>query len=815
MGDWGFRLRTWRAGLVYLSLALAGAAGALWLVHERGLGVAATAASLLPTLAPTYLAWAAFRSDRSEAAAEGGLGQIADHLAVAVRRQWEAEARVRRLNDPYPLPVSWAPVHADLVEDWARLESTAVSWPGGPLSDRGGWSAGPGELAGTDGEIAEVLLQRVPTGRLVVLGAPGSGKTMLLVRMLLTLVEQRSSGGAVPVLFSLSSWNPVEQELDDWLREQLIQDYEGLRESTPGSLERMNCAQALLAHRLILPILDGFDEIPAAVRTAALDRINAALPLGQGVVLSSRVQEYREALSPVSSIPSKLAGAAGVELQPVEPEVAADYLRRDSGGEATAAAARWDPVLARLCRGETEVAQALSTPLMLFLARTIYNPRPGEHSGLLPNPAELCDTERFPTSSEIERHLFDAFIPAAYRPHPDPRKRCRWQSADAQRWLTFLGAHLEHRLRGTTDLAWWQLRHATPLPLVGLVVGLASGLAGGLVAGFGAGIGIGFGSGLGTGILLGFGAGLPIRRVSGTGRGPLSGLAGGLAGGLGGGLAAGLASQIGIGLAVGPAGGIAAGLGVGLAVGPASGPRGGLVGGFVGGATAGLMSGLGPGVPSGIVNGIGIGLAAGLTAALTGRSEPAQRLHWSPVGIAGGLAVGLALGLAATLVAGLAAGITVGLVTGAVSTLIAGLAGAPTNLTAAGDPNAVLNRDFRTFAVIALATALAIGIVVELVTGLAVTTEEQLAMSSTVLLTAGIVPGVWMGIVSGLALGLAQAAWGAFGIARCWLALRGQLPWRLMSFLADAHEQRGVLRQVGAVYQFRHAELQRRLAGGD
>ena len=34
-----------------------------------------------------------------------------------------------------------------------------------------------------------------------------------------------------------------------------------------------------------------------------------------------------------------------------------------------------------------------------------------------------------------------------------------------------------------------------------------------------------------------------------------------------------------------------------------------------------------------------------------------------------------------------------------------------------------------------------------------------------------------------------------------------------MTFLADAHE-RGVLRQVGPVYQFRHIELQRRLSGG-
>jgi hypothetical protein len=33
-----------------------------------------------------------------------------------------------------------------------------------------------------------------------------------------------------------------------------------------------------------------------------------------------------------------------------------------------------------------------------------------------------------------------------------------------------------------------------------------------------------------------------------------------------------------------------------------------------------------------------------------------------------------------------------------------------------------------------------------------------------------------------------------------------------MAFLRDAHENRGILRQVGAVYQFKHAELQHHLA---
>ncbi|MFF6980561.1 hypothetical protein ACFZAV_23285 [Streptomyces sp. NPDC008343] len=52
-------------------------------------------------------------------------------------------------------------------------------------------------------------------------------------------------------------------------------------------------------------------------------------------------------------------------------------------------------------------------------------------------------------------------------------------------------------------------------------------------------------------------------------------------------------------------------------------------------------------------------------------------------------------------------------------------------------------------------------------------------------------------------------------MARGYLALRAQVPFDLMAFLADAHEHHGVLRRTGAVYQFRHIELQHRLAGPD
>jgi len=80
------------------------------------------------------------------------------------------------------------------------------------------------------------------------------------------------------------------------------------------------------------------------------------------------------------------------------------------------------------------------------------------------------------------------------------------------------------------------------------------------------------------------------------------------------------------------------------------------------------------------------------------------------------------------------------------------------------------------------------------------------------LLANGLGVALGVGFATGFTLAFVQTAWGAFLVARCWLALCRRLPWRLMRFLADAHGHHGALRQVGAAYQFRHLGLQQRLA---
>jgi hypothetical protein len=125
----------------------------------------------------------------------------------------------------------------------------------------------------------------------------------------------------------------------------------------------------------------------------------------------------------------------------------------------------------------------------------------------------------------------------------------------------------------------------------------------------------------------------------------------------------------------------------------------------------------------------------------------------------------------------------------------AGLEGVPGDLEEAASPRAVLARDRRAALLLMLAAGVAAGYLVGAMAGAGA--------------TAGIAAAAGAGV--GIGLSARQTAWPSYLLTMGWLALGHRLPRSLMGFLADAH-QRGVLRQAGAVYQFRHIELQHRLA---
>lgn len=67
---------------------------------------------------------------------------------------------------------------------------------------------------------------------------------MLLSRLLLELVECRTPGAPVPVLFTLSSWDPEEQDLESYLAHRLTQGFEDLALPSVQSLGQPSRARA-------------------------------------------------------------------------------------------------------------------------------------------------------------------------------------------------------------------------------------------------------------------------------------------------------------------------------------------------------------------------------------------------------------------------------------------------------------------------------------------------------------------------------------------------------------------------------------------
>jgi hypothetical protein len=129
--------------------------------------------------------------------------------------------------------------------------------------------------------------------RLVILGDPGSGKTIAALTLLKHINVNHRTGTPVAELFSLVDWAPwhrdhPDERFADWLAFQLTLTYPDL----PHSVSR-----DLVNSGAIVPLLDGFDEMPAADRAACaagIDGYAERSPPFRPFVLTSRAREYAE-----------------------------------------------------------------------------------------------------------------------------------------------------------------------------------------------------------------------------------------------------------------------------------------------------------------------------------------------------------------------------------------------------------------------------------------------------------------------------------------------------------------------------------------
>jgi hypothetical protein len=693
----------------------------LWLLYA-GWGsehVAVYGAFAVPLVA-TVIAWIVpiWRA-KSETADPGDkrpvLDSRADRLAEAVRQQWEQAAGERGLLAPEPIPVSWERSARPLAGSAAAaVEARRFDpLPGLP-------PAGITQLA--EGKVSDLhaVYGGIGSGRLVIAGAPGAGKSGAAVLLLLAAVRYREQMAdkdrptvPVPVLFTAQGWDPVNEPLRDWLAGQMRQTYE-MFTGKAGAAD----AAALVANNKIALILDGLDELAEDLRPAALQALSQR---AFRIVVLSRTYEMESAASQQGI----LEGAAAIELCTIDPATAADYLsraQRDPPPEG------WRDLIDRIRTPESSLARALDNPLTLTLVKDTY--RAGDDVREL---LEFCDTvqrrehgERL--AEEITDHLLDRVIPVAYTRRPGERPPV-YDCQTAQRTLIKIAARMNQD--HSRDLQWWYLPQWVPTaPRI-----LTSGL------GFGLGFGLGW---FGQVAELGFG--LMARLV------------------------------------------------------------------------AGLMIGL--------VVGLGFGIRPGYD---TPRKLRKPRLRQALRHT--NLVAGLRFGLVAGLVVGLVVGLGFGLVVGLVGVLVVGLAGVLNDglEDALQDPDSTRSltpldswrNDTKYWRRAVLGSMLGFGLVVGLVGGLVIGLGAWPVTLPVARPVGGLVIGLGCVLVFGL-LGVLAAwpgAWlfssaGSSSLAAAELSGSWHTPVRLMRFLDEARE-RGVLRTVGPVYQFRHARLQDRLGRQD
>ena len=387
------------------------------------------------------------------------------------------------------------------------------------------------------------------TGRkLLILGTPGSGKSVLLLQLAERLLGEINNQGkpyAVPIVFNLSSFAVKCQSLNEWLIEELQRPVYGV--SKKLAWQWVNNTDKLIY------LLDGLDEVAPAHRDACVAAINNFLTPERQVVICSRTEEY-------GAFADKLEMHYAIKMQPLSATDFESHLGKYIPVEATV------NDIMNVLQADTKVWKEANKPLFLNVLVTTYHDGTPFH---LPN-------SRGTALHQVQAAVLEPYITRQLRQAPATAPH---NSTDTRKYLSWLGYQMRDHSQTTfyvemlqADwLAIKQQRWFYRL-FIGLMVGLTSGLMVGLIAGQISGLIVGLIGGLIYGLIYGLieinlqqKLGLSIARLSyGLIRALILGLIGGLVGGLIGGLIVGLSLSLIVGLVVGLSLGLTVGLSDGL-----------------------------------------------------------------------------------------------------------------------------------------------------------------------------------------------------------------------------------------------------------
>ncbi|MFI2666456.1 NACHT domain-containing protein [Micromonospora carbonacea] len=276
-----------------------------------------------------------------------------------------------------------------------------------------------------------LFFRNLPGRRLVIAGPQGAGKSILATQLAQALLADPAEQ-AVPVVVPALGWHPEHRPMNDWLVDTIVATYPD-EDITPEAIAR------LVRRNAILPILDDFDELPPKLRTAGLRTVPG------GCLLVTHDLAWLDPTYPGWETWHRV-----IQVREISKREGEDYLHA-----AAPPASGAGPRIAGL-------ANMLTTPLEYDLGlRRLWR---------LGWPGETEQRTLGQCRAAVNSWLADEALDGAYR-------GSRWTGDQGRSYLRRLA-----RIGGSAadGIAWWQLHHLLPRPLLKLVFGV-------VVAGPGAG----------------------------------------------------------------------------------------------------------------------------------------------------------------------------------------------------------------------------------------------------------------------------------------------------------------------------------------
>ncbi|OCQ94784.1 NTPase (NACHT family) [Nostoc sp. MBR 210] len=337
-------------------------------------------------------------------------------------------------------------------------------------------------------------------GKLLILGAPGAGKTTALLGLAEQLVwgARQNPKTVIPVLFELSTWRDDNQSIEQWLIEQLYELH--------GGDPKYKIYEGWLEQRVLLPLLDGLDELGLERQKKCTIKLNEFARHYPHVVVCCRIKEFEA----VNLKLNNLRGA--VSLQPLSNSQIQDYLHSLNRSELWSVI-EGNPNLRNLLEPTSDKEPGLlRVPLFIKLVVDVYNPQQP-----ISNKADLLekyiDRQLSRDTREQERRQNKEGGKWAYKTVEDEPG---WQQTRST--LSWIAKRLQDN--NTVELlieqmqpSWIESKHLRRRYrlIVGLIGGLIFGLIVGLIGGLIGGLIFGLIGGLIFGLIGGLIVGLIFR----------------------------------------------------------------------------------------------------------------------------------------------------------------------------------------------------------------------------------------------------------------------------------------------------------------